>query len=251
MERLAMRSPDTIRYRFDCFEVDLHARVLFFGGEPVAMAPRTVDTLIVLLENAGRIMSKEELMRAIWPDRVVEEVNLTQHVSLLRRALAGRAEGVEYVRNYPSRGYQFVKPVEAIRAPSAPAPVPAKAPPVRNRGVWIAAAGLLVAIAAALPFANRPSSPSRHEPRRVPISRLPGGKWHPALSPDGTRIAFVWDQSGPEPSLWVKREDEEVHKQIPGSCGNPGSPVWSPDGQKLAYLRHRPSATEFVIHDGL
>jgi Tol biopolymer transport system component/DNA-binding winged helix-turn-helix (wHTH) protein len=243
---------DRIVYRFGPFSLDRAARVLFCGSDPVPLAPRTVDALIVLLEAEGRVLTKEELLERIWPDRTVDEVNLTQQISLLRRALAAKDAKAEYIRNFPGRGYQFVAATERPEAKPEATPVAAPAPPVPPRRpiVPLLAAGAVLVAAAAYWILRPGETPQPASAmRRIALSRLPGSKSHPALSSDGARVAFVWNRAGgSEPCIYVKAEGREVPQLLPGSCGNPSSPTWSPDGLRLAYLRNLPGRTELVVH---
>jgi DNA-binding winged helix-turn-helix (wHTH) protein len=105
---------------FGEFRLDPGRRVLLRrDGALVPLASKAFDTLAYLVEHAGIVVDKDELMRAVWPDTVVEENNLTQHISLLRR-LFGEARGEHrYIVTVPSRGYQFVADVRRA-AGSAP-----------------------------------------------------------------------------------------------------------------------------------
>ena|SRR5476651_2554143 len=115
-------------YRFGRFRVDARERRLTCDGEPVAITPKVFDTLVVLLEHAGRLLTKEELLRAVWPETAVEEANLTVNVSTLRRLLAdGDAPCIETVAR---RGYRFARPVGVDRAPVAPVAEARSAAPV-------------------------------------------------------------------------------------------------------------------------
>ena len=75
---------------------------------------KTFETLCVLVENAGRLLKKEDLLRQVWPDAVVEENNLNKNVSLLRKALGEHATGQSYIETVPRVGYRFVAPVTEI-----------------------------------------------------------------------------------------------------------------------------------------
>lgn len=97
-------------YRFDEFELNLLRRTLFRNGEEIALLPRTFDVLACLVENPGRVVAKEEILKAVWREAFVEENNLTQHISLLRKALADRARCIATI---PGRGYQFTASVAA------------------------------------------------------------------------------------------------------------------------------------------
>ena len=96
-------------YRFDSFELDVSARVLTRDNAPVALKPKDVDVLKYLVLNAGRVVTKAELIQAVWPDAFVEENNLTQHISALRKALDDKAG---YIVTFPGRGYRFSAPVQ-------------------------------------------------------------------------------------------------------------------------------------------
>ena len=102
------------QYRFQDFEVDLAQRSLRREGHIVTISPRTFDLLVFLLLNSQRVIIKEELMRALWPDSRVEESNLSQHVFLLRKALTGSQSGDRLILTIPNRGYQFTPSVSLI-----------------------------------------------------------------------------------------------------------------------------------------
>jgi DNA-binding winged helix-turn-helix (wHTH) protein/TolB-like protein/Tfp pilus assembly protein PilF len=95
-------------YEFGPFVLDTIQHALLREGNPVPLTPKTYDTLLVLVQNSGRMLSKEELMKALWPDSFVEESNLTQQVSMIRRALGESPGDPRYVVTVPSRGYRFV-----------------------------------------------------------------------------------------------------------------------------------------------
>lgn len=99
-------------YQLGDFRLDAGKRLLLGrDGTPVSLTPKAYDTLAYLVEHVGTVLDKDELMRAIWPDTAVEENNLTQNISLLRRALGeGRGEH-RYIATVPGRGYQLIAAV--------------------------------------------------------------------------------------------------------------------------------------------
>jgi DNA-binding winged helix-turn-helix (wHTH) protein/TolB-like protein/predicted Zn-dependent protease len=101
-------------YEFDSFRFDLANRVLLCDGRPVTLTPKNLETLAVLLENRGRVLEKEELMGRLWPDSVVEENNLTQNISALRRALGETPNAQRFIKTVPGRGYRFVADVREL-----------------------------------------------------------------------------------------------------------------------------------------
>jgi len=101
-------------YEFGRFRAKSDERVLLREGELVPLTPKAFDILLTLLENDGRIVHKEDLMKKVWPNTFVEEGNLTQNVSLLRKALGESANGPQFIETVPRRGYRFVAPVRKI-----------------------------------------------------------------------------------------------------------------------------------------
>ena len=102
-------------YEFEDYCLDSAKRVLSGpDGRPEPLMPKAFDLLVYLVANAGRLIDKDELMSAIWPDTVVEENNLTQNISALRRALGERHRENRFIATVPGRGYKFVAPVTIV-----------------------------------------------------------------------------------------------------------------------------------------
>jgi DNA-binding winged helix-turn-helix (wHTH) protein/pimeloyl-ACP methyl ester carboxylesterase len=101
-------------YRFGPFHLDVRERRLVRGGEAIPLRLKVFDTLLVLVENAGRLVTKQELLDAVWPETTVEENNLNHNVSVLRKALGEKATGQQYIETVPRVGYRFAAPVEAV-----------------------------------------------------------------------------------------------------------------------------------------
>jgi DNA-binding winged helix-turn-helix (wHTH) protein len=98
-------------YGFGAFQVDPIERVLLRKGKPVPITLKAFDTLLLLLRNAGHIVEKDALLKAVWPDTVVEENNLNQSISTLRKAFGESARDHSYIETVPRRGYRFVAQV--------------------------------------------------------------------------------------------------------------------------------------------
>ena len=96
-------------YHFGPFSIDSEARVLFRNGERVPLPPKAADLLLALVEREGQIVTKDELLKQVWPDTFVEEGNLARHISLLRKILGETADGASYVETAPKRGYRFLR----------------------------------------------------------------------------------------------------------------------------------------------
>ena len=104
-------------YRFGPYCLDVAERRLSRGNAAVPLRLKVFDTLRVLVENAGRLVTKEELLQAVWPDTAVEENNLNHNVSILRKMLGEKATGQAFIETVPRVGYRFVVPVEVQCAP--------------------------------------------------------------------------------------------------------------------------------------
>ena len=107
-------------YDFGRFRIDIGDRLLLRDGETVPLTPKVFDILLMLAENSGRIVEKEELMKAVWPDSFVEESNITQAIYTLRRVLAGGSTGDQWIETLPRRGYRFKVIAKEVVAEPAP-----------------------------------------------------------------------------------------------------------------------------------
>lgn len=125
-----MAQPDSHSYEFGRFRLKTAERILLREGELVPLTPKVFDILITLVENRGHVVAKDDLMKRVWPSTYVEEGNLTQNISLLRKALGESPGGVQFIETVPRRGYRFVGDISEswdgvpLNGPtSAPAPV--------------------------------------------------------------------------------------------------------------------------------
>lgn len=101
-------------YEFGPFRLNPQERLLLRGRSAVPLTPKVFDTLVVLVRNSGHVVSKDELMKEIWPSTNVEEANLTQNVSMLRKVLDQHHQGSSYIETVPKRGYRFIAKVKTI-----------------------------------------------------------------------------------------------------------------------------------------
>src|SRR6185436_18943177 len=102
-------------YEFGQFCLDPRERLLMRDGDTIPLTPKAFDMLLSLVENSGRLLEKEELMRTLWPDSFVEEGSLAQNISLLRRALGDSQEEQKFIETVPRRGYRFIASVRALQ----------------------------------------------------------------------------------------------------------------------------------------
>ncbi len=165
---------DGYLYRFGPFALDSRKRILSRAGSPVSLTPKAFDVLLFLVQNPNRLVTKEELLQAVWGDTFVEEGNLTQYISHLRKALGDNSEDARLIVTIARKGYQFTADVivaeaadiakhatfqaaatETSKTDARPVEFPTRkrvikslSPRLRLR-IWFAAAGLLAVIAPA------------------------------------------------------------------------------------------------------
>jgi DNA-binding winged helix-turn-helix (wHTH) protein len=101
-------SLETNGFEFGEFLLDTKEKVLWRAGKPVAITPKTFQLLLALVENHGRLVEKDELMRTVWADSYVESGNLTFTINLVRKALGDEKQNPRFIETVPRRGYRFI-----------------------------------------------------------------------------------------------------------------------------------------------
>src|SRR6266403_293202 len=147
-------------YEFGPFRLDPAERLLLRNNQAVPLAPKAFDTLLLLVENSGHLQTKDALMKRLWPETFVEEVNLAQNISAIRRALDDKDGGAHYIETVAKGGYRFTTETRKIllEAPKTPTQdaEPAVVPvpdlvvhrwPVTRLAVMASATILVIAIA--------------------------------------------------------------------------------------------------------
>ena len=148
-------------YTFGPFcSLDRNARILLRDGKIVSLTPKVAELLLVLVEKGGQVVTKDELIQAVWPDTFVEESNLTSNISIVRKQLGVHPDGGEYIETIPKRGYRFVAAVGVVQDGEPAQASPAlEAKPARNekratpfRWIlgWIAGAAVLLTMLLAM-----------------------------------------------------------------------------------------------------
>ena len=162
-------------YRFGEYEVDSAQRLLLRNGERVTLTPKAFDVLLALLERHGEIVSKDELLRIVWPDTVVEEISLTRNISVLRKTLGEKPDEHNYIVTVPGTGYRFVAAVERADTPGGAASEKARA----GRRWLLMAVMALLAVAGLIAWYFRPREraavAARGSPDELPRLRAQPG----------------------------------------------------------------------------
>jgi Tol biopolymer transport system component/DNA-binding winged helix-turn-helix (wHTH) protein len=238
-----------VAYEFGEFRLDPVARVFTRQDQPIALAPKSFDLLMLLVERRGRVLKRGELIRELWPDTIVEEANLTFQVSTVRKALG--EDGSKWIETVPKHGYRFTAPIREVRPEDTRDRDPLSLPPAARvrlaPPMWRRAAGVaLVAMIAAFvvfQYASRPDAPVPREIRleAVPFTSYTGREAEPTFSPDGSLVAFTWDgENRDNPDIYVKSIGAEQPLRLTSDRARDGSPAWSPDGTRIAFLRDKP-----------
>jgi TolB-like protein/DNA-binding winged helix-turn-helix (wHTH) protein/Tfp pilus assembly protein PilF len=177
-----MAGPEKV-YEFGPYRLDA-SHLLFRHGQLIALPPKATQTLVILLENHGRLVEKEDLMKRLWPDTFVEESNLTLQISALRKVLQEGSNNGSYIETVPRRGYRFVAPVVEHPAADlqASAELAAVAPSRQiSRATWFAVAGvfclagaLLLAWAIRRQGQRRSATADIHSLAVLPLQNLSG-----------------------------------------------------------------------------
>lgn len=229
-------------YEFRGFRLDVAGRSLTGpDGERVALQAKAFDLLVELVEHSGQPMEKEALLEKVWQGRIVEENSLSRAGSTLRKVLGDDAREPKFIATIPGRGYQFIAPVE-VRDASSSASIDVEGRsvgPVRvTRGVAVtltAAALGLLAVLLIWAWRRVPEESANDELRGLRVvTDFPGSHTSPAVSPDGSMLAFSSDASGTF-QIWVMTLAERAPRQITRLPSPASHPTWSPDNDRILF----------------
>jgi Tol biopolymer transport system component/DNA-binding winged helix-turn-helix (wHTH) protein len=252
-------SPKAQKIAFDNFEVDLRSGEVRKNDNRIRLQAQPFQLLVLLLENAGEVVTRDEICRELWPANtfVDFERSLPAAVNKIRGALDDAAGEPRYIETLPKRGYRFIGKIkpeapllmtvaelqETGRLVAAPA---AKWWRGRHSKFTVAGiAALVAALAVWLVLSRKLTNfkPNAQPMTAVPFTSYPGLETNPAISPDGSRIAFAWDpgsgdhSGAPAFDLYLKTVGSETLLRLTYHPSDWVSPAWSPDGTQIAFHR--------------
>jgi len=225
---------------FGDFRLDRKQRVLLLGNEVVALPPKAFDTLLVLVEGRDRVVGKDELMKAVWPDSFVEEGNLTQNVFLIRRALG---DSQRYVVTVAGKGYRFTADVadadetdltSSTKIPQGRSPSASVASEPSGSRRWLRAVVLAIVVFEAAILGGGYLLRQSSKPRALVEAQITSNASEAslnaaAISPDGKYLAYADDHG-----IYLRSTANGENHALtipPGLRGYRLS--WFPDGSKL------------------
>ena len=249
-----MATESKVLYEFGPFRLDPDKQALLREDQPVPITPKAFETLLILVRHSREVVTKDELMKAVWPDAFVEEQNLSQNIFTIRRALGETPEDRRYIVTVPGRGYRFAAQVRTLREggedlviesrsrsqmaieqveDDQPHTVPALSMPRHHKPIWKQTLTMIVVVLLALGavfFLRRPPPIALGTTNSVLIADFVNTTGDPVF--DGTLrqgLEIQLEQSPfPEPDLrtsvssgrcvsWVSRQMRGSLRSSPGS----------------------------------
>ncbi len=224
-------------YDFEGFRVDVDQRCLWRGEDLVSLTPKAFETLLVLVKNKGKVVSKNSLLDEVWANTFVEEATLAQNISTLRKTFASFENGKDFIVTIPRRGYRFVADVAEVQADE-------EVLVVEKRSVThIVAEQEVIHISDELAAVSQDQKSSHKENifRNRMFIALP-------LLVLATVIAgafIVYNFARPESSYSSKFNNFRVNNLFSGR--NIGTVAASPDGKYIAVLERRPEGDSILL----
>jgi Tol biopolymer transport system component/DNA-binding winged helix-turn-helix (wHTH) protein len=231
--------------------VDARRARLFRGDEVVPLEPKVFDVLCYLVEHRDRLVTKEELLDTIWANTFVTPNALTRTVAQLRKSLDDDPHNARYIETVARRGYRFIAPVEVVTDTAegngdvSPSDRPTR-PSARLVLLAAFAVAALLAIAGVIVMSGRRPAVEEQQAStaasNVKLDRVTtrgGYNGWPSISPDGSRVAYVSDQSGSLEIHVIGLTAGSRDLAITRDGGQNIQPAWSPDGQWIAYHSRR------------
>jgi Tol biopolymer transport system component/DNA-binding winged helix-turn-helix (wHTH) protein len=231
--------------RFGVFEADPEVGELRRNGLKLKLQDQPFRILLMLLENPGKIVMREEMRTRVWPEGTFVDFDhsLNASINKLREALGDTASNARFIETVPRRGYRFIAPVE--RSEPAATPLPPYTRPRKRVAAFVAVAIALGAVIAGVAL-RKNGGTNLPPPRIVPLTSTPGVEVDPSFSPDGNFVAYSGTTHtgstpvsgwGTQRNIYIQQLGSDTPRQLTTTPTNDRSPRWSPDGRYIAFAR--------------
>ena len=258
--------PANPHYRFGDFIVDTDQKVLLRQDKALPLTPKLFETLLILVENSGRIVQKEQFMERLWPHTFVEEANLTSNIQQLRKSLGDNARQPRYIETVTKRGYRFIANVQRMEAANSdindspsltaiPAGVTVRKQQKRKVAIALATAAVVVAFGG-FAFWRFSHASSKHLgdlvatlPLKIERLTASGQSRSAAISPNGRYVAYTQMVEG-RYSIWIRQLTTNTNSEIVSPSDNIIGMAFSHSGEYLYFVKGDPSALYRVSLSG-
>ena len=242
------RSPRLVR--FEGFQLDLRSGELHSDtGKTQRLPEQPFRILTMLIERPGEVLTREDIRKELWPDDTIVEFehSISAAMNRLRQALGDSADHPRYIETLARRGYRWMVSAKWVEV----GPVrPTWDVTLRGWRSWVVALLATIGLGGAiLWFVRLPARVSEATQTALPLTTYAGFQGQPSFSPDGNQVAFTWDGE--------KQDNLDIYLKLIGTSGPPlrltndpapdYSPVWSPDGRFIAFLRALPRGRSAVL----
>ena len=242
-------------FRVGDWVVEPMANQLSRGTTVRRVEPKVMEVLACMAATPGETITKDQFMAEVWTGTIVTDDVLARCISELRKALGDKARNPSYVETIRKRGYRLIAdvetgveglPADGTPTPSAPLGIDLRRPelPTRTRpSVVLWAAVALAVVGAGSLVAYQAGVAGVRPLATTPLTSYPGDERDPALSPDGSRVAFAWNgedggEDGEQFDVYVQEASGgAAPMRLTSHPANERSPAWSPDGERVAFVR--------------
>lgn len=237
-----VESASTPPFQMEAWRIYPDRNTLENDDGPVLLEPRQMQVLVCLAKGAGAVVTRDQLLDAVWHEVIVNEAALTRTISELRKILGDNSKEPRFIQTIRKTGYRLIAPVEPLSPLPEARPLSPKSRSAstqsRPRRSWLWVAGAIASLGVVFAFSLWPSTaPSETTLLRAqPFTTYPGQERFPALSPDGSRVAFIRTEND-QTDLFIKQSNTETPLRLTDDPAFEMRPTWSPDGSTLAFAR--------------